>query len=132
MASRGRITRRTTPAPRYADEDYVREFAAALNDNYLNCRRYGHTWKPWRVQLIDSEVGRSYEAITRCPSCKSLATEVLSMSGHQIRRHVKYSEGYLASNLGRIAGTGRDVLRLESVTRQFTAAEARAEKRRAS
>lgn len=98
------------------DQD-VQEFAGGLPQGFLECRELGHAWRPHTASWnADS---RSFDRTLRCTRCRTLRVEVLSPRGEVLSRHYVYPESYLAANLGRITGTGRDVLRRESLSRQL-------------
>lgn len=99
----------------YANDDEARAFAETLPDSYLQCRDFGHLWRPFtaRWQPDDSV----WERRIRCVRCYTERVQTLSRSGATISGHYVYPDGYLHATLGRLAGTARDALRLESVTR---------------
>lgn len=98
----------------------VEEFALNLRHQSLMCRTYGHGFNPYVVNIVELEgsTGTYYEQILRC-KCRVRRVLLMNDRGAVLRSHYDYSHapGYLAQSIGRIVGEGRDVLRLEAVTR---------------
>lgn len=116
-----RLIQRHT-APIGADKDDVADFAASLSITYLECRELGHNWRKW-VARYDEE-HHSYERALRCTRCRTERWETIGLTGSKIGSHYKYPDGYqTVPGMGRIVGEGRDVLRLESMTRSLVAAD---------
>jgi hypothetical protein len=99
----------------YADRAAAEELARELPDTYLMCRELMHSWKPRSAGWLAGE--RVFERVVRCSRCKTEKHQTLSSSGEVLSSHYVYPDGYLAKNLGRIVGDGRDALRLEAVNR---------------
>lgn len=112
MARRKTLKR---PAPEFADPGLVADFAKDLEADWLFCRTYQHNWKPWSAHWSDHE--GCYQVTIRCNRCSTKRVQTMSDKGAVLTSHYEYPEGYLAAGIGRIAGEGRDALRLESVTR---------------
>lgn len=100
--------------PHYADTGEVEEFAAGLKETFLYCRELGHNWKPYTAA---SGEGGGFVRTLRCVRCRTRRVQELNSRGAIISNHYEYAEGYQAKGLGRIVGEGRDMLRLESLTR---------------
>ena len=92
----------------------VESFAAGLDQSHLLCRELGHLWSPWTAGLTD---GGGYVRILRCPRCLTERHQVLDGRAHVVSNVYRYPDGYQHKGLGRIVGEGRDMLRLESITR---------------
>lgn len=118
----------TRPAPEFADPHEVADFAAGLELDWLYCRTYQHNWKPWTAHWSDHE--GCYEVSIRCNRCTTRRIQRMSDKGAVLSSHYEYPEGYLHEGMGRIAGEGRDALRLESVTRVVKRQEELAQRRR--
>lgn len=99
----------------YADRAAAEELARELPDAYLTCRELMHSWKPRTAGWLAGE--RVFERVIRCSRCKTEKHQTLSSTGEVLTSHYVYPDGYLAKNLGRIVGDGRDALRLEALTR---------------
>jgi len=96
----------------------VAEWAADLPDEYLECRDYGHKFKPWAIRF--DEEHNAYVRVARCASCKSTRPEWLGLGGSRDKANISYRDGYLApAGSGRLRMEERNQLRLESVTRQL-------------
>jgi hypothetical protein len=105
--------------PAWADPDDVRAWASSLDEAKLLCRDLGHLWKPYRANFNLTE--RAYERVLRCSRCKTERSQTLSQVGSVLRNAYDYQPGYLTPRLGRLAGSSRDVIRLESISRAIEA-----------
>lgn len=103
----------------YATSKDVKTFSASLADELLNCRQFGHSWKPYTVEMN----GRLYEQVLRCASCETERVLSINKRGQVLKSHYRYTEGYVLEALGRIVGDARAVLRVEGITRLLTAQE---------
>lgn len=99
----------------FADPYEVQDFAAGLSSSELQCRELGHLWEP-HSGFWSPEDGCFYRTL-RCDRCTTERNQTLSDKGAVLTNGYLYPEGYLHQGMGRIAGEGRDMLRLESVTR---------------
>lgn len=109
----------------YADPTDVADLAESMPMSYLQCRDFGHSWRPYSAAYHAGD--RTYVRTQRCPRCKTFRDQELSERGTQLRSSYRYADGYLMEGLGRIVGDGRDALRLASITRsiaQFTSQSA--------
>ena len=106
-----------TPPPTQADPLSVQVAAMEMSDEFLACRELGHTWHPRTAAWNGDE--RVYDRTLRCPRCKTMRLQTLSQRGEVLTNSYAYPEGYLLTIGGRIAGAGRDMLRLESLNRQI-------------
>lgn len=103
------------------------QFAAGLPEEYLECRDYGHTWRA-RTARWDPET-RAYERTLECARCTTIRSQWLSAYGHALKGSYSYPDGYQHAGLGRLDGSARDALRLESVTRILGVSPATARRR---
>ena len=85
-----------------------------LPDAYLGCRDYGHNWRPSTARRLRDS---TYEAVVTCERCAARRVRLLSARGAVLSNHYEYPEQYLIPGMGRLTGTDRDSLRLESVLR---------------
>lgn len=96
----------------------INEWAQSLPTNYLQCRDFGHSWRPFTARWVAEE--RAYESQLRCGRCKTVRYRWISRTGEQLGAHYDYAPGYLASKpkgIGRLVREDRNWLRLESVLR---------------
>lgn len=102
-----------------ADADYsdVKRQASEWPDEYLECRTYGHDWRPSRATW--NPAYRYYLVTQLCPRCLSERRIDMNDRGHVVNQWIDYAEGYLSKGLGRIVGDGRDALRLATIERTF-------------
>ena len=95
--------------------DEVEQFVGTLPTEYVQCRELGHPWQPHTAQRLDY----GFERTLLCPRCTAEKRQTLDSRGHQVGApKIEYPEGYLNTpGHGRIDGTGRDAIRLASITR---------------
>lgn len=110
---------RRTAAVRFADPEDVRDFAAGLTQNQLECRDVGHIWKHWTAAWSGHE--GCFHRVLRCSRCRTEREQRLSDKGVVLSNSYHYADGYTHAGLGRIAGDAKDLLRLASVTKQTEA-----------
>ena len=82
----------------------------------------GHRWLPHDAEQHNDG---SYTRVLRCPRCKTRKVQEISARGGLGRTKYKHPDGYLHEGMGRIAGDGRGILRLESITRTIATLESR-------
>jgi hypothetical protein len=99
---------------RFADRADVEAIAQDMPMSYLQCRALGHTWRSSSAAI--DRVARAYDVELRCSRCRTIRVQTVSFTGHVVSSHYEYPDGYV-NHLGRIAGDGRDALRLESIVR---------------
>lgn len=102
---------------RYASPEEVEEQADQWTEDFLECRLYGHVWRPARATF--NSTFKYYYVIQRCSRCFSERHSELNQYGHVMASWMKYAEGYLTKKIGRIVGDGRDTLRLAALTRVY-------------
>jgi hypothetical protein len=115
-ASRVPTRRRRTATEVAHDQQHLFDLDDALgkmNIDYLQCRDFGHSWKPHTARWIESQ--GHYESQLRCTRCGTLRTRLLSRTGAQVQGQYLYSEGYLVKGMGRLTGGDRDKVRLRSI-----------------
>lgn len=115
--SKSKSTVKAVPAekekPRFATSDEVSAFAENLPEKFLQCRDLGHNWKAWQVRFE----GGGYERVLRCNRCACRRFQTLSNHGAVLSNRYEHPEGYLHQGMGRIAGEGRETLRLTAMKR---------------
>jgi hypothetical protein len=104
------------------------EFASTLPESYLMCRDAGHAWRPYSADW-SGEWG-CWERSLVCQRCSTIRRQRLSRLGSVLGGHYEYPEGYQHKGLGRLDGSDRDALRLESLHRVFGADDELAARRR--
>ena len=103
-----------TPAPKYTDEQaeertdgkfispevFYEELIQTAPD-YLQCRGYGHSWRPHTVVTHGTPRNPSYEVSVICGSCDAVRIDYLDKFGDPIRdSHLHYPQGYVADGSG--------------------------------
>lgn len=86
-----------------------------LRTDFLQCRDFGHAWRPYTANWIAAE--RAYRTELRCSRCKTIRVRWINNRGEQVGAHYLYTDGYQMQGVGRLTGTDRDQLRLESIHR---------------
>lgn len=96
----------------------AQEFAEELPTAFLQCRDFGHSWRPhtasWSRELV------CWERVLQCARCTAERVQRLSRDGGVLGGHYEYPEGYLHLKGGRLTGQDRDALRLQSTMRVAT------------
>jgi hypothetical protein len=92
--------------------DAISKFTLA----HLQCRRYGHSWRPWRAEVFTR--GRGYMEAVRCDRCATERTEECDRYGGVVSAHYVYPDGYLVKGLGRLTGEDRGQLRIAAIRRR--------------
>lgn len=96
--------------------DEVTAWQRSLPTEYLQCRDFGHLWRPTSVHYAPED--RTYTQTMRCGRCQTERDRTLSISGAILSSAYHYASGYSApEGTGRLGTEGRDHLRLESVLR---------------
>lgn len=105
--------------PKSPSRKQLETFALNLTDEYLYCRRYGHSWHPRSA----TKLKHWYEATVYCTRCTAERVEVISLNGEVLRRSMRYPTGYLAVGIGRIIGDSKNYLRIEAIERHMAGVE---------
>lgn len=113
----------TRREPRYATPDEVAQQAEEWPEHYLECRLYGHVWRPARATFHTTY--RYYYVVQLCQRCACERHSELTERGHVAASWLVYADGYLTKNVGRIVGDGRDVLRLAALSRVYQVGKSR-------
>lgn len=106
----------------WADNDEIASFAKELPEEFLMCREMGHRWLPHDAEEHDD---KSFTRVLRCPRCRTRKIQDITARGAIERTRYQHPDGYLHEGMGRIAGDGRGILRLESIKRTITKKDAR-------
>lgn len=85
-----------------------------LPDEFVQCRDWGHAWRSLNARRNDDG---SYLVTLRCQRCDCRRTRTISARGAVLATGYDYPDGYLLNGLGRLTGSDRDTLRLDSVRR---------------
>lgn len=94
-----------------APED-VENAARSWSDGQVNCRVYGHAWRPLTV-IHRPGVFTIHQ---RCGRCRNEREQDVNEQGYPVSPwRPTYVDGYLLKKLGRVGVDGRAVLRLQSI-----------------
>jgi hypothetical protein len=86
-----------------------------IPDNFLECRDYGHNWKPYNAEVDNRR--RFVKRIQQCGNCESFRSHKISTAvrsrGQLIPGSASYShaEGYLNKGHGRLTADAKDQIR---------------------
>jgi len=96
------------------------EFAASLPDRIVECRAWGHMFRPFIVDRDSKH--HQLIAVLRCRSCGSKKPITLSEMGNILKSHINYVKDYFPEEKIEL-GRSRDVFRTESFGREETKAD---------
>ena len=91
----------------------IQKAVAAMTLEHVQCRDFGHSWRPFHARWIPAD--NLYESQLRCSRCTTIRTRFLSRTGEQLSSGYDYAEGYTTKGLGRLSGSDRNVIRLQSI-----------------
>lgn len=96
--------------------DDVRSWSAGLPEEFIQCRDFGHLWRPYRAHF--DAANNCYERVIRCGRCRTERSQHVGLSGELLSGAYSYPAGYQApAGSGRLDSGGRAELRLESTLR---------------
>jgi hypothetical protein len=101
--------------PMYAERGDVEAAAVSWTTQQLECRDMGHHWVP--MDAVHIRRLQYYRVSHNCSRCGMVRVRELSESGHVYATSYEYPDGYLLQGLGRIAGDGKDAIRLAALLR---------------
>ena len=107
--------------PRRTAKSEAADFASHLPESYLACRDMGHAWRPFTAGW--STDWGAWERSQVCERCSTIRHQRLSRLGSIMGGSYEYPDGYQHKGLGRLDGSDRDALRLESLHRVFNAGD---------
>jgi hypothetical protein len=118
----------TDKPPTYASPEDALEAAENWTDKMLECRTYGHQWRPQAATYTKDRKAIATSQI--CRSCDAERHATLdARTGWVIATHIDYPDGYLLKGVGRITGDAKGALRLTTVTRVYGLRPLRSRKR---
>ena len=95
----------------FASVSSVKALVKDMESSYLQCRDYGHAWKP----VTAYREGSVFIRVLGCANCETQKKQRLSRRGEILSSSMVYPKGYLFHGVGRIAGEAKDVVRLASL-----------------
>lgn len=96
----------------WATPEDIQHAADEWTDGQVQCRIYSHSWRPLTVIHHPG----AYTLYQRCTRCSSERYQDINERGYPLSSwHIRYSDGYLLRNVGRVGQDGRAVLRLASL-----------------
>jgi hypothetical protein len=103
--------------PKYASMEDVQEVAQNWSDQFLECRTYGHHWRPQAATYTKDKRAISTVHVCRCDTERRSMLD--ARTGWVLSVHYVYPDGYTTKGLGRITGDAKGALRLAGVHRVF-------------
>lgn len=104
------MARRRLPRLRVVSGTPAADALAAMPDEHLLCRDFGHSWRPWTAEWIPQR--RQYVEALVCARCQCVRRRLLDEYGALLGNAYTYPEGYLVHGVGRLTGDDRNDLRL--------------------
>lgn len=96
----------------FAEVDAVREYASTLSQQQLQCRDFGHNWRP---HTAERRADGGYDRSLIC-RCRTRRVQVLDQWGRVVSSQYAYPDGYeMPRGIGRISADDKGVLRLASI-----------------
>lgn len=82
-----------------------------IQDQFLECRDYGHAWRAQDVKISrkQREIHRVFGCLHKCGTER---TQVLSVDGHILRSFYTYPDGYVLPGIGRLSIDDRARIRV--------------------
>jgi len=115
-------------ATKFADVETVRDYAAGLSFQQLQCRDFGHNWRP---HTAERRADGGFDRILVC-RCHARRHQVLDSYGRIVSSHYEYPEGYqLPRGSGRISSDDKGILRIASIEENSRRASSRRERQSA-
>lgn len=93
----------------------------ALPAEYLECRDWGHSWRPYSATFNRKE--RMYVQTLECQRCTTKRDRMLGTRGQNLGASYEYADGYLMPGSGYLSTTDRDGIRLRSIMHVLDAAD---------
>jgi hypothetical protein len=91
----------------------VEEHVAAMAIEHIQCRDFGHSWRPFSARIVPAM--HMIREELRCARCTTIRVRDLGMRGQLLASSYDYVDGYTRQGMGRLTGTDRDLIRLASV-----------------
>lgn len=102
---------------------------AGMPESHLQCRDFGHSWRPLHVESIPQR--SAYLEQLACMRCQTVRNRLIdSRNGHQLSQSYKYADGYLIHGLGRLDEDDRGTLRLSALQSVIESLGAKSPRRR--
>lgn len=96
----------------FAEVDAVRRYASTLSQQQLQCRDFGHNWRP-HTAARRADGGYDRSLVCRC---RTRRVQVLDQWGRVVSSQYAYPDGYeMPRGIGRISADDKGVLRLASI-----------------
>lgn len=94
----------------------MNQFIEGQPDTHLQCRDFGHQWRPFRAYALADAVG--YRRVLACMRCGAERSQDITLRGSVLSAGYAYPSGYRSPRgMGRMTLAHRDFLRLESTLR---------------
>ena len=94
-------------------EPTLKDIVQKMDLSHIQCRDFGHSWRPYSARWLPAE--NCYRSELECQRCHTVRTRFLTRTGEQLSSSYDYVDGYQVHGMGRLSGSDRDVIRLESI-----------------
>lgn len=101
------------PAPIKLTQQELDHAIDSMEIEYIQCRDFGHAWQSHFARYKPSV--REYESQQKCIRCGTIRVRDLDHRGALLGTHYLYVEGYTIKGMGRLLGSDKDHLRLNSI-----------------
>lgn len=121
------MTRRGLAVVKQSESVDVDHAIAGMSDAHLQCRDFGHSWRPYDVTSVPQQ--HAYREALLCGRCKTLRLRLIDARGFQLATSYRYPDTYLVKGLGRLDETDRATLRLAALQTAIDELERKAARR---
>jgi hypothetical protein len=97
-----------------AHESRVSAFVQNMPDAHIECRDFGHSWKPQTATWLDDG---TIERVLACSRCTTRRYQALDRKGYILSSHYAYPEHYLIEGVGRLTADDRAMVRISNIDR---------------
>jgi len=88
----------------------VQDIIKTLNDNFLQCRDFGHQWVGYSVRVEKRR--QLFHETLRCAMCNTRKNRLVTRTGEVTRTTYTYPEGYLFKEYGPFTKIDREAIRI--------------------
>jgi hypothetical protein len=117
--------KRSRTKPEAVIDEHRQALAAAvsaMSDEMVECRDIQHSYRKWSLRWVPKD--KEYESKLKCIRCGSIRVRRINGStGALVSSSYEYAEGYLVKGLGRLTGSDRGFIRLQSMLADVTDAQ---------
>lgn len=101
--------------PQYRVMAHVRLEVQQIPERYLNCRAFGHPWKPYDVEQRPNDPNKRYVQELLCTRCDTLRAIFMDEDARIKGNAYFYPEGYVLEGIGRLTADENAYIRLRTM-----------------